>query len=284
MEAAGEDFTSDRGAEMCEFCTKHGDGKVWYKNAENYSRDLLSDIRRRAFIRDFLSTTIKEGFDSLGRLEALYMKKGRLPDSLIRRMEGRAKAEHFGQVLPLEEISELVLKADTIVRMPCACRWTAKKKEIRCCYGVSYGPEAWYREIDMSYFGKASAEGLESVEREEAVRQIEEMEDYGAVHTIWTMVTPFIGAICNCAAHDCIAMRTLSGIGVETMARAEYVAVVDEELCEGCGLCYERCQFGAIASVREGGRITSRTDRQRCFGCGLCRTVCGPGAIRLITR
>jgi hypothetical protein len=39
---------------MCEFCTKHGDGQVWYKNAANYSNDLLSDLRRRAFIADFL--------------------------------------------------------------------------------------------------------------------------------------------------------------------------------------------------------------------------------------
>jgi ferredoxin len=269
---------------MCEFCTKHGDGKIWYKNAENYSRDLLSDIRRRAFIRDFLSTTIKNGFDSLGRLETLYMKKGRLPDSLVRRMEGRAKEEHFGQVLPIEEIRELVMKADTIVRMPCACRWTAMKKEVRCCYGVSYGPEAWYREIDMGYFGKASAEGLESLGREEAIRQMQEMEHHGAVHTIWTMMTPFIGAVCNCTAQDCIAMRTLSGIRVETMARAEYVAVVDEELCEGCGLCGERCQFNAIGSFRESGRTVAKIERQRCFGCGLCRNACGPGAISLARR
>jgi NAD-dependent dihydropyrimidine dehydrogenase PreA subunit len=266
---------------MCEFCTKHGDGKIWYKNAENYSLDLLSDIRRRAFIKDFLSVTIKNGFDSLGRLEALYMKKGRLPDSLVRRMEGKAKEEHFGQVLPIEEIRGLVLKADTIVRMPCACRWTATKKEVRCCYGVSYGPEAWYREIDMGYFGKASGEGLESLGREEAIRQMQEMENHGAVHTIWTMVTPFIGAVCNCTARDCIAMRTLSGLRIETMARAEYIAVVDEDLCEGCGLCLERCQFDAIDSCRQSGRAVSRIDKQRCFGCGLCRNVCGPGAIKL---
>jgi NAD-dependent dihydropyrimidine dehydrogenase PreA subunit len=269
---------------MCEFCTQHGDGKIWYKNAENYSRDLLSDLRRRAFVRDFLSTTIKDGFDTIGRLEALYMKRGRLPDSIIRRMERKAKEEHFGQVLPIGEIRELVLKADTVVRMPCACRWTAEKKEVRCCYGVSYGPQAWYEEIDMSYFGKASAEGLESVEREEAVRQMEELEGHGAVHTIWTMMTPFIGAVCNCTAHDCIAMRTLSRIRVETMARAEFVAVVNEDLCEGCGLCDKRCQFCAVNAFREGGRTVSRIDTQKCFGCGLCRTVCGPGAILLVRR
>jgi heterodisulfide reductase subunit A-like polyferredoxin len=113
---------------------------------------------------------------------------------------------------------------------------------------------------------------------------MEEMEHHGAVHTIWTMVTPFIGAVCNCTARDCIAMRTLSGIRVETMARAEYVAVVDEDLCEGCGLCDERCQFDAIDAVRRGGSTVSRIAAQKCFGCGLCRTVCLQGAIRLVSR
>jgi Pyruvate/2-oxoacid:ferredoxin oxidoreductase delta subunit len=136
----------------------------------------------------------------------------------------------------------------------------------------------------MGYFGKTSDEGLESLGREEAIRQMQGMEDHGAVHTIWTMITPFIGAVCNCAARDCIAMRTLSGTGVETMARAEYVAVVDEDLCEGCGLCVERCQFAAIDSYRRSGRSVSRIDKQRCFGCGLCRNVCGPGAIELVRR
>lgn len=269
---------------MCEFCTKHGDGLVWYRNAANYSNDLLSDLRRREFIRNFLESTFREGFDSLGRLETIYRKKGRLPGAIRDGMEERARREHYGQVLPIEEIRELVLKADTIVRMPCACRWTTERQEIRCCYGVSFGAEAWYKGIDMSYFGKVSGEGLESLKQEEAISQMEQMEDQGAVHTIWTMMTPFIGAICNCTLRDCLAMRTLSSIHVETMARAEYTAIVDRGLCTGCGICEGHCQFDAIGSRQESGRDTAQIDRHKCFGCGLCRNVCDAGAISLITR
>lgn len=89
---------------MCEFCTKHGDGQVWYKNAANYSNDLLSDLRRRAFIADFLESTFRSGFDTIGRLETIYRKKGRLPGAIKQEMENRARIEHFGQVLPIEEI------------------------------------------------------------------------------------------------------------------------------------------------------------------------------------
>jgi hypothetical protein len=46
----------------------------------------------------------------------------------------------------------------------------------------------------MGYFGMAPDEGLESLDPDSAIRQMEEMEGQGAIHTIWTMMTPFIGA------------------------------------------------------------------------------------------
>lgn len=269
---------------MCEFCSHHGDGKVWYKNAKNYSQDLVSDINRRDYIEQFLNVTIKEGFETLGRLETLFKRRGRLPDAIKKGMEDQAKREHYGQVLPIEEIRELVMKADSIVRMPCACRWTIRGAEERCCYGVSFTPDAWYKDLDMSYFGKASDEGLETVARDEAVRQMQQLEEKGAVHTIWTMVTPFIGAICNCSLQDCIAMKTLSGIKVDTMARAEFVAVVDRSACTGCGICRENCQFNAIADKQNAGVYSAVVNAHACYGCGLCRNVCPAEAIKLVQR
>src|SRR5262245_24059862 len=114
---------------MCEFCTKHGEGKIWYKQARNYGEDLLSDLGRRRYIESFLTSAFDEGFRALGRLETIYRKKGALPASVRTAMINKAKAEHFGQVLPIEEISGVVSKARTVVRMPCACRWKIGKKE-----------------------------------------------------------------------------------------------------------------------------------------------------------
>jgi ferredoxin len=264
---------------MCEFCTKHGDGQVWYKNAANYANDLLSDIRRQKFIDDFLKVTMEEGFRALGRLETLFAKRGRLPNNVIKAMENKAKAEHFGQVLPMEEIRDIVLKSASIVRMPCACRWTMNREEERCCYALSYGPDPWYKGFDMSYFGLPYNEGLEAVSAEEAVRQMELLEEKGAVHSIWTMMTPFIGAICNCSTTDCMAMRTMFGIGAHTMARAEHVALIDRDLCSGCGQCRECCQFGAIKKDTISGRAIAVIDENKCYGCGLCRRTCACGAI-----
>jgi len=269
---------------MCEFCTKHGDGKAWYKNAANYAADLVSDLKRRKYIENFFESTIKGGFETLGRLEVLYKKNGRLPPFIIDALEKRAKTEHYGQVLPIEEIKDLVLKAETIVRLPCACRWVTQKQEARCCYAISYGPSAWYDGFDMSYFGRPSHAGLESLSLHEAVQQMEKMEEQGAVHTIWTMVTPFIGGICNCSTHGCLAMQYLKGIQIETMARAEHVAKVDRGLCNGCGSCSEKCPFNAVDSIHENGRVIARIDVHKCFGCGLCRRSCNTGAVSLVLR
>lgn len=269
---------------MCEFCTKHGDGKIWYKNAANYAQDLLADLQRRRYIENFLTSAFGEGFQTLGRLEAIFKRKGKLPKAVTDAMVSKAKAEHFGQVLPIEEISEVLRQAKTVVRMPCACRWNIGEKEERCCYAISYGPEAWYKDIDMGYFGKASGEGLEALSPDQAVQQMTEMEAQGSVHTIWTMMTPFIGAICNCSPDECLAMRTLSRTRVETMARAEQVARVEETLCTGCGLCDPKCHFQAITTVFAGGKDRARIDPHKCFGCGLCRGACGTGAISLVLR
>ena len=71
---------------MCDLCTKHGEGTIWYKNAGNYAGDLLSDLGRRGYIENFLKTTFQEGFETLGRVEAIYRKKGRLPEAVTTAM------------------------------------------------------------------------------------------------------------------------------------------------------------------------------------------------------
>ena len=268
---------------MCEFCTEHGDGKVWFKNADNYGKDLISDLARREYINAFFTSTIEEGVGTIGRLETLYGKKKRLPPRVTKALIDKAKVEHFGQVVTMEDIRELVGKAATVVRLPCACRWASMKKENRCCYSVSYSPEAWYENLDMSYFGLAQDQGLESLTPAEAISQMETLEQDGAVHTIWTMITPFIGAICNCQPGDCLGLRTLA-IDVETMFRGEQMAVVDEEACIGCGACEEACHFKAITSVDRSGEHKAHIHSIACFGCGLCRNVCPSEALSMARR
>jgi ferredoxin len=58
-------------------------------------------------------------------------------------------------------------------------------------------------------------------------------------------------------------------------------AVVDTELCNGCGNCQRVCAYGA-ARLPGGEGQKALIDPQRCIGCGLCPTVCPVQAIHQV--
>src|SRR4030065_2042784 len=102
---------------MCEFCHKHGEGKKWYLRAENYSEDLLSDLRRRRFIEEFVSEPegLREDMEKIEKLD-------RAP-AFVRRAGGRGvsnrqKRIHYGRVGPSEELERLLGFVKSIVRPP----------------------------------------------------------------------------------------------------------------------------------------------------------------------
>ncbi|HEY7585103.1 MAG TPA: 4Fe-4S binding protein [Candidatus Deferrimicrobiaceae bacterium] len=271
---------------MCEFCHKHGEGKKWYLRAENYSEDLLSDIRRRKFIGEFLSEPerLAEGLENVEKLDNA--------PALVRRavvwaVSRRQKKDHYGQVVPVEDLERILGFVNTVVRLPCVCRKITLGREKRYCYGVSISPGGGelFRIMDgleKSYIKGPDTSGFETLSKEEALRSFREHESEGLCHTVWTFRTPFIGGICNCDRSDCIAMKTTVTHGLPVMFRAEYVAKIDPEKCSGCRQCMKVCQFGAIGySVSE---KRSAVDARRCYGCGICRAACSREAMSLLDR
>ncbi len=76
-------------------------------------------------------------------------------------------------------------------------------------------------------------------------------------------------------------MRGVAEFGIPTaIARSDFHAAVDAELCSGCGECVERCQFGAL-SLPE---YTCHVNYTSCVGCGLCAIACPKGALQLERR
>ena len=105
---------------MCQFCHQHGEGRKWYLQAKNYSDDLLSDVRRRNFIKDFIKgKVIADTVQGMARLEkAPAFLRGLLGRLATRRM----KREHFGQVVPLEDVEQIFGFCNSITRVSCVCR------------------------------------------------------------------------------------------------------------------------------------------------------------------
>lgn len=51
----------------------------------------------------------------------------------------------------------------------------------------------------------------------------------------------------------------------------------DDEKCNECGLCYEKCRFGAVSDSYE-------IIRENCEGCAVCQLVCPEDAIEMVDR
>lgn len=271
---------------MCEFCLKHGEGQKWYMQAKNYSDDLLSDVRRRRTIERYFEhpEAIAADVKALGKLD----RAPGLIKSLVRRLKTRKmKKEHFGQVVPIEEIEKIFGFVNSIVRVACLCRHVTLGQEKRYCYGTSLSPNGGMvaeilRGLDASYLQGPDNAGLEVLAVDEGISAFREHELEGLCHTVWTFRAPFIIGFCNCDRADCLAMQATVTHDVPVMFRAEYVAQIDPDECIGCRECMRACQFGAIAYSAANEK--SQIDLRLCYGCGICRSVCETGAVRLEPR
>lgn len=271
---------------MCEFCHKHGEGKKWYLQAKNYAEDMLSDLRRRNFIHHFMAYPESHS-KGLNRVAQLDNAPGFVKRVFARRISNKMKKIHYGQVVPIEEVSRIFEFVTSVTRIACICRHITLGSEQRYCYALSLAPKAGklieiLRQIDASYLTGPDTQGLEAMSRDDALALMREYEHDGLCHTVWTFIAPFIGGICNCDRSDCLAMRMTVTHGVPIMFRAEYVAGVDSDLCNGCRQCMRVCQFGALgySAAQEKAFI----DPRRCYGCGICRSVCTKDAISLDER
>ncbi|MDY0039542.1 MAG: 4Fe-4S binding protein [Desulforhabdus sp.] len=271
---------------MCQFCHKHGEGKKWYLQAENYSNELLSDMGRRQYIKGFVSDI---GNCPVSKLDNTFRQAMKAPSwlrhLLYRFNERRYRRDHFGQVVPLEELEEVLDLANSIVLLPCVCRKsTTGRRDANYCIGLGLDPEKLLdvKEAFLETFRPGPEVKLfEKLSKAEAIKLHKKFERDGLIHTIWTFKTPFIGAICNCDRADCLAMHSYR-YELRLFFRGEYIGEIDEPTCIGCRACLAMCQFGAIGFSVD--RRKAFIDPVRCYGCGVCRSVCEQGAIQLTAR
>ncbi len=274
---------------MCDFCHQHGEGRKWYLNAKNYADDLLSDAHRRKFLDQFNNApqeklfSVFKDFDS--RMDRLNHMPGIVRRLLSWRFTSSQKKNHYGQVVPIEDIERIFEFVNCIVRIACICRYAALHSEQRYCYSISLVPDGGQmgEMIRQSNFlnGPGSM-GLEMLTKEQALAAFRDHEKESLCHTVWTFVTPFIGGICNCDRAECGAMRATVTHKVPVMFRAEYVAEVDSGSCNGCRACMRACQFGAIGYSAALRKVFIQP--RDCYGCGVCRTHCARESIRLQDR
>jgi Pyruvate/2-oxoacid:ferredoxin oxidoreductase delta subunit len=186
------------------------------------------------------------------------------------------RSPNLGELLPDEDIRELIRGADPVSVIPCPCRRSIRRCDLPVNVCMHFNRGAEYA-IDRGAGPPISAE--------KAIAIAGEAEEAGLVHT-WASSTPEkLTAICNCCRDCC----DIFAIGMEVgnieqiLQKSRFRAEVDQELCTGCQDCVERCFFEAIDMEKspQSKKLKATVDKEKCFGCGLCVIVCKPEALTM---
>jgi heterodisulfide reductase subunit A len=95
--------------------------------------------------------------------------------------------------------------------------------------------------------------------------------------------------ICGCAQGpkdipDTVAQASAAASrAIRLMNKGEYevepiTAIVDEDLCCGCGTCVSVCPYDAIKTEYRGDKRVAKVNEILCQGCGSCSAACPSGA------
>jgi electron transport complex protein RnfB len=185
------------------------------------------------------------------------------------------------EALPYEQVEELVGAHDRLAVAPCICRRTAKMKGGGC----DAPEESCLIFGDWADYAVRGGQGR-PIDRSEVMEILARADAANLV--LQPTNSRKIAAICCCCGCCCGVLRGLQRHPkpAEVVASA-FTAVLDPEACEGCWVCLERCQMGAlVAEEGPAGSDPVRVvhDPDRCIGCGLCVSTCPSGALRLVRR
>jgi ferredoxin len=122
---------------------------------------------------------------------------------------------------------------------------------------------------------------IRSLTQEEAMATLRGAADAGLVHSTSNNQQGLF-YICNCCTCSCGFLRGMADLGIaNVIARSAFVNQVDEELCNGCEICIDACQFDALSLADEFFITINET---RCVGCGVCVHTCIEDALALVRR
>jgi len=176
-------------------------------------------------------------------------------------------------VASYDQVRELVKNKELISVAPCICQ---KEQGLlgNSCRGaaercIQFGSSAQY------YIDNGMAR---RIDLDELMEILKRGEADGLV--LSPTNTQHIPGMCMCCGCCCPILRNLGSLDrptdhVQTTFRAE----IDADLCNGCGLCEDRCQMKALAEQDTEYAI----DEVRCIGCGLCISECPMEAISLVS-
>jgi ferredoxin len=99
-----------------------------------------------------------------------------------------------------------------------------------------------------------------------------------------------VNFICNCCGCCCEAMIAARKFGIlNPVHTSNFLPVVDEAVCNGCGKCVSACPVEAMTLVSTNDpqhprMKKAKLDEEACLGCGVCLRTCSHHGLSLRSR
>jgi ferredoxin len=187
-------------------------------------------------------------------------------------------------VLNLDEAMKYIEKARTVTVLDCFCRILRNNCDapLDVCILLDDKAEHVMGEEESPYLRNKRI-----INKEEAVEVMNRAHEAGLVLTA-QVTYDFPGAenhpgrvftICGCCSCCCCQLSAVLRYGLAPHLLSTHTSsVTDSSKCTSCGVCVDRCQFGARTIVD--GSLT--VDSYLCFGCGLCASTCPAAAVSIV--
>jgi len=175
-------------------------------------------------------------------------------------------------ILDLSSIENILRTAEIISLQDCGCRakWHKCDAPLEVCLSLNDNAK------------DAIKGGAKRISLAQALVVLKRSHQAGLVHLAYT----FKGkekpeVICSCCSCCCHSLSALVRFGIpDHVVASEYLASNNDETCENCGTCVQRCQFHARQLINN--KLVF--DQAKCFGCGLCVSTCPTKSITLVKR
>jgi NAD-dependent dihydropyrimidine dehydrogenase PreA subunit len=175
------------------------------------------------------------------------------------------------EVLPYEQVEQLVKAQDQFAVAQCICRQHAKMNG-RGCDALE---ESCLIFGDFADYYVRTGLGR-SIEQSEVWEILEKANKDNLV--LNPTNSRYVSAICCCCGDCCGILGGLKYYPKPAEAVASsFIAEYDGDACLNCGICLDRCQMQAITADVD--RVSLNADR--CIGCGLCVSTCPSNALTL---
>lgn len=232
---------------------------------------------------DFIKALFTDGQTQLGRV---FVQEPMLPMQSGRPEEA---AEHAPDnqdllVLDYERASEVIKTASHIGVGMCYCR-----------HKMMHLGRACDAPMDICMTFNSSAESLtrhghaRAIDVAECMTLLDTAYERGLVQ-FGENVQRRVNFICNCCGCCCEALIAQRRFGLlHPVHTTNWIPLVTEEQCNGCGKCVEACPVEAMALVsaenpKQPKLRKAKVLHDACLGCGVCVRVCKTGALSLRSR